>query len=62
LTFPNLQVIFPTGVSLSTVLLNGTSNFATSVTNRTIGANKSIFNWTWPEQANQLSAVLFTKI
>lgn len=55
LTFSNLQAILPTGVSLSSVFLNGTSTYATSVTNRTVGANKSIFNWTWSEQANQLS-------
>jgi hypothetical protein len=55
LTFSNLQVILPTGVSISSVFLNGTFNFVTSVTNRTVGANKSQFNWTWSEQANQLS-------
>jgi hypothetical protein len=54
LTFSNLQVILPRNVSLNSVFLNGTSNYATDVTTRTIGANKSVFSWTWSEQANQL--------
>lgn len=56
LTFSNLQVILPTNVTLNSVFKNGTSTYATSVTstNRTTGANKSVFNWTWSEQANQL--------
>lgn len=57
LTFSNLQVILPTNVVLNSVFKNGTDVFATSVNNivnRTVGANKSIFNWTWTEQANQL--------
>lgn len=56
LTFSNLQTILPTNVTLNSVFKNGTSAFATNVTNRTIGANKSAFNWTWSEQANQLTA------
>ena len=56
LTFSNLQVILPTNVTLSSVFKNGTSAFATSVTTRTIGANKTSLNWTWKEQANQLTA------
>jgi hypothetical protein len=54
LTFSNLQVILPTNVTLNSVFKNGTSSYATSVTTRTVGANKSVFNWTWSEQANQL--------
>jgi hypothetical protein len=54
LTFSNLQVILPVNVSLTSVFLNGTSNYATSVSNRTVGASKSQFNWTWSEQAGQL--------
>ena len=54
LTFSNLQVILPTNVTLSSVFKNGTSAFATSVTTRTIGANKTSLNWTWAEQANVL--------
>jgi hypothetical protein len=54
LTFSNLQVILPTNVTLSSVFKNGTSTFATSVTTRTIGANKTTLNWTWAEQANVL--------
>ena len=54
LTFSNLQVILPTNVTLSSVFKNGTSAFATSVTTRTIGANKTALNWTWAEQANVL--------
>ena len=54
LTFSNLQVILPVNVTLSTVFRNGTSAFATNVATRTIGANKSTFNWTWTEQANLL--------
>ncbi len=56
LTFSNLQAILPTNVTLNSVFKNGTSSYATEVTttNRTVGANKSTFNWTWSEQANQL--------
>lgn len=54
LTFSNLQVILPSNVTLTSVFKNGTDVFATSVMNRTVGANKSVFNWTWTEQANQL--------
>lgn len=54
LTFSNLQVILPSNVVLTSVFKNGTDVYATSVTNRTVGANKSVFNWTWTEQANQL--------
>jgi hypothetical protein len=54
LTFSNLQVILPVNVTLGSVFKNGTSVFATDVTNRSVGANKSTFNWTWTEQANQL--------
>jgi hypothetical protein len=54
LTFSNLQVILPTNVLLSNVFKNGTSSYVTNVNNRSVGANKTIFNWTWSEQANQL--------
>lgn len=54
LTFSNLQVILNTNVTLSSVFRNGTDAYAVDVTNRTVGANKSTFNWTWTEQANQL--------
>lgn len=54
LTFSNLQVILPSNVALTSVFKNGTDVYVTSVTNRTVGANKSVFNWTWTEQANQL--------
>ena len=54
LTFSNLQAILPLNVTLTSVFKNGTSAFATSVTTRTVGANKSSFSWTWAEQANVL--------
>jgi hypothetical protein len=57
LTFSNLQVILNTNVTLSSVFRNGTDVYAVDVTNRTVGANKSTFNWTWTEQANQLSGL-----
>jgi hypothetical protein len=57
LTFSNLQVILNTNVTLSSVFRNGTDIYAVDVTNRTVGANKSTFNWTWTEQANQLSGL-----
>ena len=55
LTFSNLQVILPLNVSLNNVFLNGTSNYATSVINKTVGANKTQFNWTWTSQLGELS-------
>ena len=55
LTFSNLQVILPTNVLLNNVFLNGTASYANSVTNGSVGVNKTVFNWTWAEQANQLS-------
>jgi len=57
LTFSNLQVILNTNVTLSSVFRNGTDAYVVDVTNRTVGANKSTFNWTWTEQANQLSGL-----
>ena len=55
LTFSNLQITLPAGVALSSIFLNGTDAFATHVSTRTIGANKSSFvGWTWTEQANEL--------
>lgn len=57
LTFSNLQVILNTNVTLNSVFRNGTDAYAVDVTNRTVGANKSTFNWTWTEQANQLSGL-----
>jgi hypothetical protein len=56
LNFSNLQAILPTGVALSAVFKSGTSAQATSVTARTVGADKTVFaNWTWTEEANLLS-------
>jgi len=55
LTFSNLQVILPTNVVLSSVFKNGTHLFASDVMNRSVGATKTNFNWTWTEQANQLT-------
>ena len=57
LTFSNLQVILNTNVTLSSVFRNGTDAYVVDVTNRTVGANKSTFNWTWAEQTNQLSGL-----
>jgi len=57
LTFSNLQIILNTNVTLTSVFRNGTDVYAVDVTNRTVGANKSTFNWTWTEQANQLSGL-----
>jgi hypothetical protein len=56
LNFSNLEAILPTGVALTAVFKNGTSANATSVTTRTVGADKTKFaNWTWSEEANLLS-------
>lgn len=55
LTFSNLQVILPTNVTLTSVFKNGTHIYANDVTNRSVGATKTTFNWTWTEQANQLT-------
>ena len=54
LIFSNLEVSLPVNVTLGQVFLNGTSSYATSVTNRTTGANKSLFNWTFASQINAL--------
>ena len=55
LTFSNLQVILPSNVLLTSVFKDGTSNSATSVITKTVGANRINYNWTWAEQANELS-------
>jgi hypothetical protein len=55
LTFSNLQVILPSNVLLTSVFKDGTSNSATSVITRTVGATRINYNWTWAEQANELS-------
>lgn len=55
LSFVNLQTILPINVTLSSVFLNGTSAYATSVTTNSVGANKSVFGWTWANQASLLS-------
>ena len=56
LSFSNLQVILPTGVTLNQVFKNGTDVHATAVTTRTVGADKSEFiGWTWAYQSNLLS-------
>ena len=34
---------------------DGTSNSTTSVITRTVGATRINYNWTWAEQANELS-------
>lgn len=54
LTFTNLESVLPSGVALTTVFKNGTSVHATSVTSRTIGADKTVFGWTWASQATLL--------
>lgn len=56
LTFSNLQAILPSNVLLSSVFLNGTDSYASSVTISSTGANKSVFGWTWTSQASLLSA------
>lgn len=55
LTFSNLQAILPDGVLLSTVFRNGTVAFATQVTTRGTGADKSKFDWTTTSHMNILS-------
>ena len=55
LTFSNLQVILPSNVLLTSVFKDGTSNSTTSVITRTVGATRINYNWTWAEQANELS-------
>jgi len=55
LTFSNLQVILPSNVLLTSVFLNGVSNYTTSVITKTVGTNRINYNWTWAEQTNELS-------
>jgi hypothetical protein len=56
LNFASLQ-LDTTGMNspaLTAVFKNGTSVHATIVSTRTVGANKSVFSWTWVSQANLL--------
>lgn len=55
LTFANLECVLPAGVILSAVFKNGTDVHATSVTTRTVGADKTKFtSWTWADKASLL--------
>lgn len=55
LTFAGLEAILPAGVALTDVFKGGTDVHATSVTTRTVGANASVFGWTWAGQNDQLA-------
>lgn len=58
LTFNNLEVTLPEGVSLDAVFKNGTHAHATAVAlgANSIGADKSFFSgWTWSESAGALA-------
>ena len=55
LVFSNLQAILPDGVALSSVFKNGTDAFATQVTTRGTGANKTVFSWTTTSQIDLLT-------
>lgn len=56
LNFNNIEASLPTGVALSSVFKNGTDVYATSVTTRSVGADKSKFaSWTWTDRAMLLS-------
>ncbi len=56
LIFNMLEVTSPEGVALSTVFRNGTDVHATEVAAgaNTVGADKSVFGWTWAAQSGQL--------
>jgi hypothetical protein len=57
LSFSNLQITPATGVALTSIFKNGTSAHATSVTTKTVGADKIVFsNWSWAAVAGELSA------
>jgi len=56
LVFSNLEVTPATGVALTAIFKNGTAAHATSVTTRTVGADKTKFaGWSWASAANQLT-------
>ncbi len=57
LIFDMLEVTSPEGVALSTVFRNGTDVHATEVAAgaNTVGADKSVFDWTWAAKAGQLT-------
>ena len=56
LIFSNLEITPTPGVALTTIFKNGTHVHATSVTTRTVGADKTKFaGWTWASVANQLA-------
>lgn len=56
LIFNNLEISPAPGVALTTIFRNGTDVHATSVTTRTVGADKTKFaGWTWASAANQLT-------
>jgi len=56
LNFSGLQVTPVTGVALTSIFLNGTHVHATSVTTKTVGADKTKFaDWTWASRDNQLT-------
>ncbi len=57
LIFNMLQVTSPEGVALNTVFRNGTDAHATEVAAgaNTVGADKSVFGWTWAAQVGELA-------
>jgi hypothetical protein len=57
LEFRNLQVTLPAGVALNDVFKDGTDAHATPVNRgeNTVGADKSVFGWTWAAQAGELT-------
>ena len=56
LVFSNLEVTPATGVALTAIFKNGTAVHATSVTTRSVGADKTKFaGWSWASINNQLA-------
>lgn len=62
LTFSNLESTSPEGVALDVVFRNGTHVHATEVPagGNTVGADKSVFGWTWAAQAGHLDEFVST--
>ncbi len=56
LAFSNLEIKMSNDtIALETVFKNGTHVHATKVTSPTVGADKTVFGWTWAAQADALN-------
>lgn len=56
--FRNLQATLPAGATLADFFINGTDAYATAVNagENTVGADKTVFTWTWASQAGALES------